>query len=259
MTETDGVDEALDQNLHVLLTAAARAGQEIARLREDQERRAAALTAGEREALAARLSAEHRLAASQFEQVHHSQWWDSAKREDVVHTWQAAHTWREDPAAERAITRMRDEVRERYGVEVEREAAGLEVRELLDEATRERQAADLEREKSERDQTEARQLLHAADRADEAQERGSVQVRSSVELTDEATTAYDSAQRRMERADVLDRAGVNKETAAGIVRADISQARPAQDAVREQPGKAATRKGRSSGAARQAQKAEQSR
>jgi len=164
------------------------------------------------------------------------QWWDKASREDVVATWQLAHTWREDPAAARAIERMREEVKTRYGADVGTGSDGRQVDGLLQQASADHYRSNEERNRAQQEQAEAHRIVAQADRADQAQD-GIVPASEPERLEAQAEVTYDSAERRQQRADELERAGVDKETAVGVVRADVGQGRPATDAVRRSSAK----------------------
>ncbi|WP_135848908.1 hypothetical protein [Serinibacter arcticus] len=242
MSETDGVDETFDQTMHVALTAAARAGETIARMREESHRRDTTRADGERAQLETRFGAEQQASVAQLDVVRDPQWWDKASREDVVATWQLAHTWREDPAAARAIDRMREEVKTRYGADVGTDSNGRQVDGLLQQASADRYQSSEERNSAQREQLEANRIVARADRADQAHERISTVTAAATEperLEAQAEATYDSAERRQQRADQLEQSGVDKEVAAGVLRADVGQARPATDAVRTVRGKAA--------------------
>lgn len=224
MSETDGVDETFDQTMHLALTAAARAGETVARMREESQRRDTTRADSERAQLETRFAAEQQASVARLDVVRHPQWWDKVRREDVVATWQLAHTWREDPAAARAIDRMREEVKTRYGADVGTDSDGHQVDGMLSQASGERNRAQHE-------QAEASRIVAQADRADQAQE-GVVPASEPRRLEAQAEATYDSAERRQQRAGELERAGVDTETAAGVIRADVGQGRPAADAVR---------------------------
>lgn len=231
MSETDGVDETFDQTMHLALTAAARAGETVARMREESHRRDTTRADGERAQLETRFAAEQQASVARLDVVRDPQWWDKASREDVVATWQLAHTWRENPAAARAIDRMRQEVKTRYGADVGTDSDGRQVDGLLAQASADRYRSSEERNRAQQEQAEANRIVAQADRADRTQE-GVTPASEPERVEAQAEATYDSAERRQQRADELERAGVDKETAAGVVRADAGQGRPATGAVR---------------------------
>ena len=104
----------------VLVTAAGQIGERVARAREEAQRRAQAASEQEARELASRLAAEQRAARAELGNVYRSQWWDNATAEQIGHAFQVARAWsQEDPEAVRAEARMRDELRTRYGVDVD--------------------------------------------------------------------------------------------------------------------------------------------
>ncbi len=131
--ETDGIEEAFEGQLRVLVTAAAKAGEQMARIREDRLRRAQATSEQEARELQSRFAAEQRAARAEFANVYRSGWWDHAKPEQIAHAYELTRAWaHEEPEAVRAEQRIADEVQVRYGtsidgllsqVQVEREQA----------------------------------------------------------------------------------------------------------------------------------------
>jgi len=130
----------------------------------------------------------------------------------------------------------------------------------LDRATHDHRSADIEQLKSEDERADSRQLFAQANRedrrADEAQaaakheadpaERMRAQAASEQRRTvadaarEDGRMRYDSAERRAETARTLESRGLDRELVAIRMRADISQARPAVDAVRTgRPGRTA--------------------
>ncbi len=119
--ESDGIEEAFEGQLRVLVTAAGQIAERIARAREDAMRRAQAASEQEARELASRLAAERRTARTELGNVHRAEWWDRATPEQIGHTYQVARVWaQEDPEAARAEGRMREELRTRYGVDVDK-------------------------------------------------------------------------------------------------------------------------------------------
>lgn len=117
--ENDGIDEAIEGQLRVLVTAAGRMGEVIARAREDAARKAQAADEREARDLTSRLEAERRTARTELANVYRTDWWDKATPEQIAGTYQTARAWaNEDPEAVRAEARMRDELSTRYGIDV---------------------------------------------------------------------------------------------------------------------------------------------
>jgi colicin import membrane protein len=208
--ESDGVQESLEAGLRVALTVAGRAGEVLARAREQAAREAEAAGAEQARQLRARLDAERAAARAALAPLQHGQWWDRASPGEVAQAWETARAWAGlDPDAERAVDRVRAEVRQRYGVDVDdaRPEAGA-LAEALAAAEAARGPARDGRDTGA--EAEARRLLTGADAP---QARG-----------------YDSQERRAELAQALHGA-VDPEVAQARVLADTSQARPAVDAI----------------------------
>lgn len=281
--ETDGIEEAFEGQLRVLVTAAGQVGEQIARGREEALRRAQAQSEQEARELQSRLAAEQRAARAELANVHRSDWWERATPEQIGRSYQIARAWaQDDPEAVRAEQRVRDEVRARYGIDVtdagaDRDAVRQRIRLELDRAERERANADTERERSAAENAEAQRLLDQANqedqRADAAraaaegetplgplrpytdEERASLRIGMSNEearrlnlwaeesstrsrvARDEAALRYDSAERREGTARELESRGISEETVATRMRADVSQAKPATEAVKADRGK----------------------
>jgi hypothetical protein len=116
--ESDGIEEAFEGQLRVLVTAAGQVGERIARMREEALRRAQARSEQQAREMQSRFEAERRAARVELGNVYRSDWWDRASAEQVAQTYQVARAWaREDPDAVRAEEHMRTEMRTRYGLD----------------------------------------------------------------------------------------------------------------------------------------------
>lgn len=236
--ETDGIEEAFDGQIRVLVTAAGQVGERIARAREDALRRAQAATEQEARELRSRIEAEHRTARVELGNVHRSDWWDRATPEQIANTYQLARAWsQDDPEAVRAEQRIRDEVRTRYGVDVNDTSADPQaVREAVERA----------------EEAEAARLMAEADRADraaehhrdaaehepdpeqraEAREQAEQHQAHADAARADAQPLYDSAERREATARDLESKGIDREVVATKMQADVSQAKPATEATK---------------------------
>lgn len=266
--ETDGIEEAIEGQLRLLVTAAGHAGERIARAREDARHRAQAVSEQEARELASRLAAEQRAARTELAGVYRAEWWDRATPEQISRTYQVARAWsQEDPEAVRAEARMRDELRTRYGVNIDQTHTDpAAVREAMGRAERTRSEADAERTRAAAENAEAIRLLQHADlqdaRAEQARaaehepdpadrrdawdlltareqdeyllaQRASASERSlALTQREDGLVLYDSAERRTATASDLDSRGIDQEVVATRMRADVSQATPADAAVR---------------------------
>lgn len=258
--ESDGIEEAFDGQLRIAVTAAGRLGEAIARAREDAARRAQAASEQEARELASRFEAEKRAARVELGSVYRSDWWDRATPEQIGGALTTARAWgSEDPEAVRAESRIRDELRTRYGIDVNATGADPAAVQAAVEAERLRRQSDTERQRSAAEQAEAVALSRQADEADRAAEaartnadvapdegeREQAQVQAEREQNradatrEKAAPLYDSAERRQRDADKLEQRGVGKEAISAKMAADVSQGKSATAAVRAQQTQAA--------------------
>lgn len=114
--DTDGIEEAIEGQMRLLVTAAAQAGDRLARMREDALRRAQATSEREARELESRLAAEQRAVRADLAGVQRADWWEKANPEQIAQAYESAVAWRdEDPEAARAEARIVDELRTRHG------------------------------------------------------------------------------------------------------------------------------------------------
>lgn len=278
--ESDGIEEALDGQLRVLVTAAGRLGEILARAPEEAARRAQTASEQEARELSSRLEAERRAAHTEYGNVYRNDWWDKATPEQIANTYRTARAWsNEDPEAVRAETRMRDELSTRYGIDVNNTGADpAAVREALDVHLKHDRDAGAERQRSSAEEAEAARLLFEADEADraaeaargaaehgpdleerrQAQEEAEVQRARVESARADAQPLYDSADRRQATAADLESKSLSPEAISAKMRADVSQAKPATEAAKGGQEKSAKAR-RTRGRAAQAQRSEASR
>ena len=172
--ETDGIEEAFEGQLRVLVTAAGQIAERFARAREEASRKAQAVSEQAAREMQDRFEAERKTAQLEVSRVHSPEWWDRATPEQMAHTYQVARAWtKDDPEAARAEQTMRNEFRSRYNLDVDKtDADPAAVNAAVQKAERDRAAADAERHRAAAEATEAQLLLNQADqedrRADEA-------------------------------------------------------------------------------------------
>ena len=261
VTESDGIEEAIEGQIRVAITAASRVGEMIARAREESARRAQAASEREARELASRFEAEKQAARVELSSVYRSEWWDKATVDEIGSVYTTARAWAgEDTEAMRAEQRIRDEVRTRYGVDAVGADGSIVPAAMREEARADQARADAagERRRAAVDEAEAVALLQHADAA----ERDAAERRAEAEHTTDAAEAerlqatavdgdgratagrgeaelrYDSAERRSGTAQELEHRGVSKDAIAAKMRADVSQAKPATEAVKSAPSRA---------------------
>ena len=252
--ETDGIEEAFAGQVRVLVTAAGQVAERLARAREQAQRRAQAHSEQERRGIDSRLEAEHRAARGAFGSVYRTEWWDRVAPEQIGHAYQVARAWaHEDPEAVRAEQRIRDELRTRYGIDADNTGATpAAVNAAMQRAEHERGQVEAERNREQADRADAHRLKSDADRqerraeeacsaavlepdpaerlraAREAEQREAV----ADHLRAEGRAGYDTAERRHSTASELKAQGIDQRVLATRMRADVSQGRPATEAVK---------------------------
>jgi hypothetical protein len=222
--ETDGINEAFTGGLQIALTVAGRIAENHAREREQQQRDAQALSEQAARELQARLDGERSAARATFAPAERDEWWERAGAEEIGRTWEAANTWKDiDPDASRTVDVMREQLRERFGVDVnELRVDPTAVREALETH---RQAAAGQRATASNEGLEAVALLAEADHAERAQS-----TMPADELDEHSAGLYDSAERRRELAASL-QGLADGETIEARVLADTHEAQPAHEAL----------------------------
>lgn len=250
MGESDGIEEAVEGMLRVGLTVAGRLGEQLARAREQELRRAQAAEEQQARQLQARLDAERAAARAQLAPVMNSRWWDTASGRDIERVHEAATAWKDhDPTARNATEVIRDQVHRRYGLDVDNLGAdGAAVAAALSKAERDREQAQEERRGGRDEAAHAVQLMAAADREDRDRQQDADEENQRPEsLAEEVSLKYDSAERRQELADSLEGLS-DREAVQARLSADQDQATPPSAAVAKAPGRSPkARKGRGAG------------
>ena len=193
--ESDGIAEAFDGQLRVALTAAARIGEVIARAREDAVRRAQAASEQQARELSSRLDAERQSVRADLGNVYRPEWWDQATPEQIGQAYTTARAWSgEEPEAVRADGRIRDEVRERYGVDVANTGADpAAVQAAVAESDELRRQADVQRNAGAGEEAEAVSLMQSADAADRSADAAHAEAQPEAGSTTITLTAEELA------------------------------------------------------------------
>ena len=117
--QADGVFEEAEGNIRQQLMAAAQLARSAVQARQDAAQRATRRDLEEARQLQVQLDAQRVAARAELAPVHNASWWDQAQVRDVARAYETAVTFRdEDQAARDAESRIRQELRERYDVEV---------------------------------------------------------------------------------------------------------------------------------------------
>jgi len=242
---SDGITEAGEETLRSMLTSAARAGEHISRRREATKRAAAEKDSQTAREMQSRLEAEKQLGQAQLDKTHDSQWWEQAQPAEVAEAYQNARAFEpEDPAAAEAAEHMRQQVRERYDVDLSN-FSDAEPDRFQRPPRTEEQMAEQERQGRAK-AAEAEALMDASDHAE--REAGAGKAPDSpegIEVRPDGSTFYDSGWRRERFAEDLDERGIDQNAINARMQGDISQGKPAAESVANAGGRAPrARKGR---------------
>lgn len=239
MGESDGIEEAVEGMLRVGLTVAGRIGEQLARAREQELRRAQAAEEQQARELQARFDAERAAARAQLAPVMDNRWWDTAGARDIERVHEAATAWKDhDPTARSASEVIREQVQRRYGLDVaDLRADDASVAAAMDKAEQDREQAEQERSAGRAETAQAVDLVAEADREDrDRQQDAEEENQRPEELADEAGYRYDSVERRRELAASLEGLS-DREAVQARLTADQDQATPPIAAVAKPPGR----------------------
>lgn len=233
MSESDGMNEAVEGGMRAGMMAAARIGEQLARMREQSLREIQQAEEQRARGLQDRFAAAQAAARAQLEPVSRDDWWDKATPEMIERAHETATAWKDhDPVAAEHAEQIRDQVQQRYGFDVNNPGASEhEISAAVDRAQQAREQAENERSQASAARTDevvAGAAVAEANREDRA--------RSAA-----GEPAYDSAERRQELAaslaDHTDREAVNARLTA-----DKHQGTHPNAAVQSKPGAAQTAK-----------------
>jgi hypothetical protein len=278
--ESDEVVEEGAGQLRIALAAAAQMAEKFARLREDLARQQQARTEQQNRELRVRFDGERDAARASVAPTARDGWWETATVNDVADAYETAHAWEPvDPDLATSAEHMREELRDRYGIDVDNLDADPAAMEHTEQEPA--QAAQARGESAE-DLLAGIAFMDAADRADRDGERrdreqdtrdaalgdvdpgvptagllpdheraaatvdgpgdGSPEHAEASANRDAGEVGYDSADRRNEFAADMERDGLDPEFIRGRLAADRNQVTHPRDALTSHPAKA---KGRS--------------
>lgn len=227
MSDSDGIEEAFEGALRTSLAVAGRLGEQLARMREEALRGAEARNLREARERQDRFDASRAAARAELVPVHEAAWWDRAGVENIARAFETATSWAGyDDEARRASDRIRDEVRVRYGVDIDR--AGADVAVLRDSDQR---LVNPERSRAEEGHVESVRLFERADRGGAAADRDEDAAATVPVVVADAAPEWDSAARRDAHAALLE-GKVAAEAINAWRQADSDNARHPREAVR---------------------------
>ncbi len=158
----EGIDDVVDRGLRQLLAAGGQIAESVARLRQELLRRQQQTTERMGQEYVREVATDRANMRAVLAPVNETEWWNRASAEQVAGAYQAAEAWKDyDPAALAAATKIRDEVKTRYGIDTE-DLQGD--REFLRDVVDVQQQAAVSVEEL-RKHTEAMELLAAAQAA----------------------------------------------------------------------------------------------
>ncbi|WP_104045110.1 hypothetical protein [Arthrobacter sp. ZGTC412] len=118
MSESDGIDDVLDNGMRQTLMMASRIAEMLARRRQESQRQQEHQDAQAAHEAQARLAAERSTAHAALAPVHKDQWWDKAQPSDIATAHTVAEGWKDhDPTALAASEKIRQEILTRYGID----------------------------------------------------------------------------------------------------------------------------------------------
>jgi hypothetical protein len=234
MSEADGMEDAVDGAMRTGLMVAARIGEQLARMREEEQRNIAAAEAHRARQLQERFDAQRAAARAQLAPVARDDWWNKATPDMIENVQETATAWKAyDPEAAQAAVTIREQVQARYGIDVNNTGA--------DEAS---VSAALARAQQAGLEAESERTKAAAARTDEAVAGAAV---AAANMQDQAAEQaqtkppYDSPERRRQLTESLD-GKADREAVNSRLLADRHQGTPPAAAVTQRPSLGRTSK-----------------
>jgi hypothetical protein len=231
MSEADGMEDAVDGAMRTGLIVASRIGEELARMREQEQRTIAAAEEQRARELQERFDAQRAAARVQLAPVSREDWWDKATPEMIERVHETATAWKAyDPEAAQASEKISDQVQSRYGIDVNNTGA--------DEAS---VSAALARAQQARLETETERTKASAARTDEVVAGAAIAGANRQDRADRSDPVWDTAERRQQLTEGLEGKG-DREAVNSRLLADKHQATHPSAAVAQKPSLARTSK-----------------
>ena len=224
MSEADGMDDAVDGAMRTGLMVASRIGEQLARMREQEQRTIATAEEQRARELQERFDAQRAAARAQLAPVSREDWWDKATPEMIERVHETATAWKAyDPDAAQASEKIREQVQSRYGIDVNNTGSDeASVSEALARVQLARSEAESERTKA------------AAARTDEVVAGAAVAGANRQDRADRSEPAWDTAERRQQLAESLEGKG-DREAVNARLLADKHQGTHPSEAVAQKP------------------------
>ncbi len=227
MSESDGIEEAVGGGFRAGLMAAARIGEQLARMREEQQRSIQQAEETRARELQERFNASQAAARAQLDPVSRDEWWDKATPEMIERVHETAEAWKNhDPVAAEHAGTIRDQVQDRYGIDINNTGATeQDISSAIIQAQTARQQAENERSNAAAargDEVIAGAAVAGANREDRERSNKSAQ------------PAYDSPERRQQLAKSLEN-HPDREAVNARLMADRHQGTPPSAALNSKP------------------------
>lgn len=231
MGEADGMEDAVDGAMRTGLMVASRIGEQLARMREQEQRTIAAAEEQRALELQERFDAQRAAARAQLAPVSREDWWDKATSEMIERVHETATAWKDyDPEAAQASEKISEQVQSRYGIDVNNTGA--------DEAS---VSEALARAQQARLETEGERTKASAARTDEMVTGAAIAAANRQDQADRSEPAWDTAERRQQLAEGLEGKG-DREAVNSRLLADKHQGTHPAAAVAQKPSLAKTSK-----------------
>lgn len=229
MSESDGIEDALQGVIRMAVMTGSQVGAQIARQREQQLRNRQLQDERTAQLLAERFAAERRVAEVQLAQIHRDDWWDTADPEKIGQLTATAAAWQSHSTeADRAAEKIREEVLRRYHVDlrggVSTDSAATTAAVRRGEQNQRRRSTQQEEHAGER--AEASILLQAT-----AHDAPQPSLAAEPDQMEAPLPGYDTAERRAATAADMQQAGVERPVIQSRVQADTGFGAPATKAT----------------------------
>lgn len=232
MSETDGMDDAVETGLRAGLMAATRIGEQLARMREQALREMRQAEEQNARELQERFDTAQVTARAQLAPVSRDDWWNHATPEMIGQAHETATAWKDhDHAAAGHAERIRDQVQQRYGIDINNLAPGeFDIFEAAARAQNTAGRAPVEqpgKTPARTDEATASAVMNSADREE----------RANAAAAASAGPGFDTPVRREKLAQSLD-GKADREAVNVRLLADKHQGTHPHEAVRTSPSTA---------------------
>ena len=183
--EVGTIGREMGMAMRVAMQVMSRLAEQMARSREQRMRDAQHRSEQATREYAERLKVERTAAETQLRGVSDKQWWDQAKPEAITDAYLQAKAWSpESEIAAQAAHKIRSEVHQRYGFDVDNDQAA---RDFLAYGRAYKDVAGTEQKRAAQDRVEAGAAMTAAESADRQAERAAAELEEAKTWAGENT------------------------------------------------------------------------